>query len=174
MSKEIIVLAENNIKADRALIGKIIQVAEAKGYKLNNFAQLASIAGVVGGGEGAETEVVATTDVAQLNVLSKVKQALNNLFTDVSKILMENRENNRKLDEASAKIALEKKRDELKQIEKDFIKKLQGKNIQNKLQMEVIALSYLLQNPEEMTQELVGAIKDEVNKIKWQFIYRRA
>ena len=173
MSNQVILQAENNIKADRALIGEIIQVAEAKGYKLDNFAQLASIAGIISG-EGAEVEVVATTDITQLNVLSKVKQALNNLFTDVSNMLRENREKNRKLDESYAKITREKKREELRQIERDFVKKLQDKKLQNKLHMEVIALSYLLQNPEEMTQELVGAIKDEVNKIKWQFIYSRA
>jgi hypothetical protein len=164
---------EEVIAENKSLAAEVIQIADAKGYKLDNFTQLASIAGV-GGGEGAETEVVATSDITQLNVLSKVKQAFNTLTEDVMNMLRDNREENKKLDESSAKITLEKKRDELKQIERDFIKKLQDKNIQNKLHLEVIALSYLLQNPEEMTPELVGAIKDEVNKIKWQAIYSRS
>jgi len=150
----------------------LIQVAEAKGYKLDNFAQLASIAGVVGGGS-AETEVITATDVVQFNALSKVQKALSDLFAEVSNMLRENREENGKLDEASAKRSLEKKMDELKQIEREFIKTLQenkSQNIklENKLHAEITALSYLVQNPGQITQKLVDDIINEVKKIKLQ------
>jgi hypothetical protein len=155
-----------------ALASDVIKIAEAKGYKLDNFAQLASIAGIVSG-EGTETEVVTVTDIGQFNALIKVQKALSNLFTEVSNMLMENREKNRKLDEASAKITLENKRDELKQIEREFIKTLQEKQsqnikLENKLHAEITALSYLLQNPGQITQKLVDDIINEVKKIKLQ------
>jgi len=160
----------------------LIQVAEAKGYKLDNFAQLASIAGV-GGGESAGAEVVATTDVTQVNVLNKIKQTFNTLTEDVMNMLRDNREENGRLDKAAAEKkaqsnAEEKKYIEIAMLRKEEVKKLinniQDKKLQSKLTAEVIALSYMLKNPEEITPAQIDAMRDDVNKIKWQAIYSRS
>jgi ribosomal protein S13 len=164
---------KESIADNRALAAEVIQIAEAKGYKLDNFAQLASIAGV-GGGEGSD--VVATADFAQqLNYLTRFKYEFSSFTQDVLDSIAKDIAVNKELDEASAKIISQKKAEEAEYIRKaqkkieelrKSIDNITNTKLQNKLRAAVIAMSYILNNPEGIKTALVEAIRDEVNKIK--------
>jgi hypothetical protein len=154
----------------------LIEVATAKGYKLDNFAELAGIAGVA---VSEKPELVTASDIVQLNWLSRFKLEFTNLMKDVMEQLAKNRQENRELDEASAKIVTQKKAEEAAYIRKTeikieelkkIIKNIQNKKLQNKLNVAVIVLSYMLKNPEERTNSQIETIRDYVNKIKLQVI----
>ena len=172
ISPNVIADIDKNIARSGTIAAEIIQVATIKGYKLDNFAQLAAIAR---GKE--EVDVVQTADVSQLSCLGRVKMLFNTLLEDVTKLLLANRVSNREQDEASAKIVSQKKGEEAEYIRKaqtkiEDLKKLINKvlnmKLQNKLHADVIVISYLVQNPGEATQALIGAIRDDVNKVKLQ------
>jgi len=162
----------------QSLAAEILHIADIKGYTLDNFDQLASIAGA---GNGEAVEVSPTSDMAQLSLLSKIKLEFNNLTKDVMELLTKNREMNEGLDKAAAEKkaqinAEEKKYIETARLKKEELKKLinniQDKKLQNKLTAELLALSYMINNPEQISRALIEAIRDDMNKITWTFIIK--
>ena len=169
ISANVIADIDKNIAKSGTIAAEIIQVATIKGYKLANFTQLAAIAR---GKE--EVDVVATADVSQLSYLGRVKMLFNTLLEDVTKLLLANRVMNRESDEASAKIVAQKKGEEAEDIRKaqtkiedlkKLIKKVLNTKLQNKLHADVVVISYLVQNPGEVKQALIDALRDDVKKV---------
>ena len=65
---------------------------------------------------------------------------------------------------------LANKREELKEIERGFEKKIQDKKLKAKLLAQALDLSYQLKVPGELTPARLELLLDEINKIKWQII----
>jgi uncharacterized spore protein YtfJ len=177
--QETLVQLHENIAAEQNLAVTIIQVAQEKGYKLDNFTQLASIAGVGGGSGGTSSSenagVIVLADQKQEFIMYSLKHEFTRILQDVIDKIVENRKENERLDELASKKALEKKAyeqkmDELKQIDKKYVASLQDKKLADKLHANIIAASYMLKNPEQLSRSLIEDIMDEVNKIKWQII----
>jgi len=165
---DVIAGIDANIAESQDISRIIIQVATEKGYRLNNFDQLAVMAGAIE--TSPATEVYATSDMAQIRALSDIKVSFSNLTQAVLDLLASYRAEAKKLDEESAKIMLANKREELKEIERGFEKKIQDKKLKAKLLAQALDLSYQLKVPGELTQARLELLIDAINKIKWQVI----
>lgn len=163
ISAEAIAGIDENIGKAGEVAAEIIQVAAVKGYKLDNFAQLASIAGV-GSGDAVESdEEIGVVDGAQL--ARNFHPISNDLTEKVVTMLRENREEQDRLDNK----AYEKKELEVqmenKQDEKQYLVKIAEKRRQlGKLQKQLEQIIKPDLAEQEKINNIIGQIIENINK----------
>jgi len=171
MPKDVWEKTEQNIQAIKQNAIELIKVAADKGFKLDNIDQLASIARETTDPENVAASVPLTAEnLTQWNILNKIQNASDALFEAIYSMLQAKRQESEAAAEKKAQNnAEEEKYIKAAMLRKDELKKLiniiHGKKLQDKLNAAVIVLSYLLKNPDQISEVLLGSLKDEIKKL---------
>jgi len=181
LPQKVVSSMDDVITQNRELAGLIIQVADEKGYNLDNYTALALIAAgadsnVLAGTSGGNAEELLTSDIRLPGRISLIS---NTLARDVMEMLLANRERNAELDTASADKVARNKVDEMewqKRVQarveqlRTLVENMTDEKLKVKLLADIMVLSRCLQNPTKGNMIEALRILDDLQKIKYREI----